>query len=239
MTQITPINDEFRVKVYSLSLENSQICDLSNTFLMYPYTIERTAGGECEFVYKVHDGGTTLRDFINNLYTSKKCSSFQKNSNPLDLLIGMVDLYDQLIAYNKITNQSFINPDLIWITKNLRIKMVYTWDMELITDRNLKLYWSPELFGKHIQMNYNQPSSNSCVYSLRLVFYFMITGDDPFDGDRHHVYDRPDMIMMNPIYARLIWSATCSDLKQRPTTKEWREMIVKEMNPPKNSCVLL
>jgi hypothetical protein len=260
MTQVTPINDEFRLKVYSLSLDKPNICDLSNEFMMYPYKLERTAGGEIEFVYKVTDGGSTLRDFITKLHTtkSKKRISFRKENtiNPPDLLMQMIDVYDVLLSTNKITNQSFINPDLIWITTEHRIKVIYTWDMDLITDRNLKLYWSPELLGKHTQLMYanidagihkqqvlkrydTRPSTMSCVYSLGLVFYFMITGDDPYEGHRIHVYDRPDMTMMNPIYGQLIWSATHSDVKQRPTMKEWSEMVKETKGTKWNNCILL
>ncbi len=258
MTQITPMNDEFRLKVYSLDKPN--ICDMSNEFMMYPYKMERNKGGEMELVYKVSDCGSTLREFIHKIHTAKapKRLSFRKEKtiDPLDLLMQMIELYDQLLSSNKITNQSFINPDLIWITKDHHIKVIYTWDMDLITDRNLKLYWSPELLGKHTQLMYanidagiqkqqtlkrydTRPSTMSCVYSLGLVFYFMIMGHDPYDGHRIHVYDRPTMTLMNPVYGRLVWNATDSDVKQRPTMKEWREMVQGTKGTNGGQCVLL
>jgi hypothetical protein len=257
MTQVTPINDEFRLKVYSL--DKPELCDLSTEFMMYPYKMERSDHGEMELVYKVSDGGSTLREFITKLHTAKpaKRISFrrEKTINPLDLLLELIDVYDSLLSSNKITSQSFINPDLIWITKDHHIKVIYTWDMDLITDQNLKLYWSPELLGKHNQLLYanidagiqkqitlkrydTRPSTISCVYSLGLVFYFMITGYDPYDGHRIYVYDRPDMNLMNPIYGRLIWNATESDVKQRPTLKEWREMV-EGTRITKKSCVII
>jgi serine/threonine protein kinase len=230
---------------------------------MYPHKMERNKDGEMELVYKVSDGGSTLRDFITKLHTTKpiKRISFRKEKaiDPLELLLEMIDVYDSLLSSNKITNQSFINPDLIWITKEHHVKVIFTWDMDLITDRNLKLYWSPELLGKHTQLMYanidagvqrqqtlkrydTRPSTMSCVYSLGLVFYFMITGHDPYDGHRIHVYDRPDMTFVNHAFGRLIWNATESDVKQRPTMKEWREMVegtkgTKGANG--NNCILL
>jgi len=260
MTKITPINDEFRLRVYSL--DKPELCDLTNDFVMYPYKTERGEHGDIELVYKVSDGGSTLRDFVTKLHTVKptKRISFRREKaiNPLDILLELIDVYDSLLSSNKITSQSFINPDLIWITKDHHIKVIYTWDLDIITDHNLKLYWAPELLGKHTQLMYanidagiqkqvtlkrydTRPSTMSCVYSLGLVFYFMIMGDDPYDGHRIHVYDRPTLTLINPIYGRLIWNATTADVKQRPTMKEWREMIQGTRTGTINSksCVII
>lgn len=251
MTQITPFNNEFRLKVYSL--DYPELYDTSNEFLMYPYKIERVTNGERELVYKVRDGGSTLRDFITKLNATKRiCFRKDTELNPLKLLADLIVIYDVLLSSNKITNQMFINPDLIWITKDYRIKVIYTSNMDIITNHDFKLYWSPELFSKQTKMYANTEneiqkqitskrydSRSSCVYSLGLVFYFMITGDDPFDGNRIRVYDRPNITMMNPIYARLIWNATCSDMKERPSMKEWFDAIYRELNKKKNDCLII
>jgi hypothetical protein len=264
MTQITPITEapfteapfteEFRLKVYSL--DKPDLCDLTSDLMMYPYKMEKRDHGETEFVYKVSGGGSTLRDFITKLKPKQRISfRKEKQINPLELLATMIVLYDELLSSNKITNQSFINPDLIWITKDHRVKVIYTWDMEPISDHNVKLYWSPELLSKHTKQMYanldagiqkqvtlkrydTRPSTMSCVYSLGLVFYFMVTGNDPYDGHRIDVYDRPDMTLMNPTYARLICNATKHDVKERPTMKAWLEMVQgTEMNV--KSCVII
>ena len=252
MTQITPIINEYRIQVFSTDIYNLR--DLSNDKMMYPYKMEINQNREIELVYKTPKGGTTLREFIKQSHTKKSFrKSFAKHINPLDLLLKLIVLYDELLSSNKIMNQSFINPDLIWITNDTNIKIIYTMEMELVAGRIMSsIYWSPELLGKHTHIRYynmdsihqqrsltrydTRPSTMSCVYSLGLVFYYMITGHDPYDSHRVHVYERPDIINMKPIYARLIWVATDSDVKHRPTLKEWYK-IVEDAKKPRMSLL--
>ena len=90
-----------------------------------------------------------------------------------------------------------------------------------------------------------RPSTLSCVYSLGLVFYFIVAKHDPFPEQRIHVLDRPEIDVIkysiNPIFAKRIWTATEPELNNRPTMNDWKESILGDLNADlsKRSCILL
>ena len=90
-----------------------------------------------------------------------------------------------------------------------------------------------------------RPSTLSCVYSLGLVFYFIVAKHDPFHEKRIHVLDRPEIDVIkysiNPIFAKRIWTATEPELNNRPTMNDWKESILGDLNADlsKRTCILL
>jgi hypothetical protein len=89
-----------------------------------------------------------------------------------------------------------------------------------------------------------RPSTLSCVYSLGLVFYFIVAKHDPFPEQRIHVFDRPEIDVIkysiNPVFAKRIWTATEPQLNDRPTMNDWKESIQRDLNASKHRlCILL
>ena len=60
---------------------------------------------------------------------------------------------------------------------------------------------------------------------------------DPYVGSRIHVDERPDLIKISPLYNKIIWTATHPDPKDRPTLKEFREMVVIIRIPKSKWCI--
>jgi hypothetical protein len=182
--------------------------------------------------------------------------------NPLDLLLKLIDAYDVSLYNNKLLSQSHINPDLIWIdydiNNNIIVRLLDIMDYNMANeDINETMYLSPELLGKRNNLMYyessdthsqiqkrsslnrydTRPSTLSSVYSLGLVLYFIIHNADPYEGSRINVNERPHLIGTPTIYSKLIWIATNDNPKERPTLKEFREVVVNMRNPKSSFCV--
>lgn len=89
-----------------------------------------------------------------------------------------------------------------------------------------------------------RPSTLSCVYSLGLVFYFIVAKHDPFPEQRIHVFDRPEIDVIkysiNPVFAKRIWTATEPQVNDRPTMHDWKESIQRDLSASKHRlCILL
>jgi hypothetical protein len=125
-------------------------------------------------------------------------------------------------------------------------------------DMNETIYLSPELLGKRNHLMYmtnkdslethpqvqkrsslnrydTRPSTLSSVYSIGLVLYFVVNNADPYEGSRIHVDERPHLSGTPTLYSKLIWIAT-NDMKERPTLKEFREIVVNMRNPKTSLC---
>ena len=187
--------------------------------------------------------------------------------NTLDLLLKLIDTCEYLLSNNKLLSQAHINPDLIWIDYDNNNNIIIQWLDILECDtacekRSETIYWCPELLRKRNHMLYfnnqisdthldntqikkqislkrydTRPSTLSTVYSLGLVLYFIVTATDPYVGSRIHVDERPDLIKISPLYNKIIWTATHPDPKDRPTLKEFHEMVINARTPKSKWCM--
>ncbi len=184
--------------------------------------------------------------------------------NPLDILLKLIDVCEYLLNTNRLLSQSHINPDLIWIdydaNNNITLRLLDIMDCDVANeDINETMYLSPELLGKRNYLMYmtspdsndknkiihkpsslnrydTRPSSLSSVYSIGLVFYFIVNNADPYEGSRIHVEERPRLTGTSPLYSKIIWIATNNNPKERPTLKEYREIVVLLRNPKNSLC---
>ena len=184
--------------------------------------------------------------------------------NPLDLLLKLIDACEGSLHENTLLSQSHINPDLIWIdydaNNNINVRLLDIMEYNVANeDINETMYLSPELLGKRNYLMYmvnsdssdshptiqkrsslnrydTRPSTLSSVYSIGLVLYFIINNSDPYEGSRIHVNDRPRLTDIPPVYSKLIWIATNDNPKERPTLKEFREIVVNMRNPKSSFC---
>jgi len=187
--------------------------------------------------------------------------------DPLDLLIKLIDTCENILISNKLLLQAHINPDLIWIdydnNQNIIVKWLDILECDTACEKCGKtIYLSPELLSKQNCMMYfnmrlndtrpdttqtnkqrmlkrydTRPSTLSTVYSLGLIMFFIITATDPYVGSRIHVDERPDLTKISHLYNKIIWIATHPDPKDRPTLKEFREMVVILKMPMSKWCV--
>jgi hypothetical protein len=183
--------------------------------------------------------------------------------NPLDILLKLIDACEDLLNKNRLLSQSHINPDLIWIDydvhNNISVRLLDIMDYDVAKeDMNETIYLSPELLGKRNHLMYmtnkdslethpqvqkrsslnrydTRPSTLSSVYSIGLVLYFVVNNADPYEGSRIHVDERPHLSGTPTLYSKLIWIAT-NDMKERPTLKEFREIVVNMRNPKTSLC---
>jgi hypothetical protein len=184
--------------------------------------------------------------------------------NPVDILLKLIDACEDLLNTNRLLSQSHINPDLIWIdydaNNNITLRLLDIMDYDVAKeDVNETMYLSPELLGKRNHLMYvkssnllethpqvqkrsslnrydTRPSTLSSVYSIGLVFYFIVHNSDPYEGSRIHVEERPRLTGTSPLYSKIIWIATNHNPKERPTLKEFREIITPLRNPETSLC---
>lgn len=184
--------------------------------------------------------------------------------NPLDLLLKLIDACEDLLNKNRLLSQSHINPDLIWIDydvhNNISVRLLDIMDYDVANeDINESIYLSPELLGKRNHLMYikssnslethpqvqkrsslnrydTRPSTLSSVYSIGLVMYFIVNNTDPYEGSRIHANERPRLIDTPTVYSKLIWIATNDNPKERPTLKEFREIVINTRNQKTSLC---
>ena len=235
---------------YKLPVETADIVleTIYDPRILAPYTTLKEQGQQY-LVYRPTTYGQTLRSYIVEINKLRRLTSLrstfskQATITPIKLLLRLVDVYEYLMSRNRLLSPSHINPDLIWIDFDaegtIQIQLLDIANANPICEHNEKLYWSPEMLSKYSAVAYynidkqltlkrcdTRPSAMSTVYSLGLVLYFIVSGKDPFEGSRVNVYERPpSLLSFNPIYGKLIWIATNSDPKQRPTLAEWRTTI--------------
>lgn len=184
--------------------------------------------------------------------------------NPLDILLKLIYACEDLLNTNRLLSQSHINPDLIWIdydaTNNITLRLLDIMDYDVAKeDVNETIYLSPELLGKRNHLMYmkssnllethpqvqkrsslnrydTRPSALSSVYSIGLVLYFIVNNKDPYEGYRIHANERPRLIDTPTVYSKLIWIATNDNPKERPTLKEFREIVINTRNQKTSLC---
>ncbi len=156
-------------------------------------------------------------------------------------LIPLIDINPDLIwiDYN---NDYTVKIQILDVLNNMP---VYNYDH--------KIYWSPEVLGEYLnniysninsvnnirpinnlnQTNINKlnrvntrRSSLNVIYSIGLVFYFIIKGKDPFHGYRIYNNDHLVLTDIKPLYKEIISIATNNDPKNRPTLSEWHNTII-------------
>jgi len=245
--------------------------DENNPHILSPYRTFKE-GPYKYLVYHVTTRGKTLREFIADVNKPTERRSFRTSlrrqgharMNPLDLLVKLIDAYEDLLQKNRLLSQSHINPDLIWIdydaNNNTSVKLLDIMDYDVAKeDINETMYLSPELLGKRNHLMYigspdskdqrttiqkrsslnrydTRPSTLSSVYSLGLVLYFIVNNADPYEGSRIHANERPRLTDTAPVYSKLIWIATNDNPKERPTLKEFREIVINTRNPQTSLC---
>jgi len=204
--------------------------------------------------YHVTEDGMTLRDFINFIYDPRKklrATIFNTlhRIRPVDIMLQLIDAYEFMLAKNMMVGQSNVNPDCIWIDRNSsgEVKVCVLDTLETIIDDKYRVidenkqYWSSEYIGEYNNvMFYNtentrkpmltrcdtKPTPISIVYSLGLILYFIVEHHDPFPDGRLHADDRPFFRQhMIERYKKYVFSATESDIRKRPTLKEWKDII--------------
>jgi len=245
--------------------------DENNPHILSPYRTFKE-GPYKYLVYHVTTRGKTLREFIADVNKQPERKTFRTSflrqqhirMNPLDLLLKLIDAYEDLLQKNRLLSQSHINPDLIWIdydaNNNISVRLLDIMDYDVANeDINESIYLSPELLGKRNHLMYmkssnslethpqvqkrsslnrydTRPSTLSSVYSIGLVMYFIVNNADPYEGSRIDVNERPRLIDTSPLYSKLIWIATNDNPKERPTLKEFREIVINMRNPKTFSC---
>jgi len=200
--------------------------------------------------YLVSDRGMTLRDFIG--YSNRKpvFHSFHHNYQ-VDIILQLIDAYDFMMTNNMLVGQPNINPDSIWIERSMSgeikayvmdVLETIVHDKYRITDDN-KQYWSSEYIHEYHNINYynidykytpiltrcdTKLSSNSIVYSLALILYFIVERKDPYPEGRVISTERPYFSShCNEKYKTYIICATEPNVRKRPSLIEWKNILQK------------
>lgn len=179
---------------------------------------------------------------------------------PSEMILIIIDAYSYMMKNNLLISQNTINPDSIWIDRDANGKMcVYVIDMLDPLFKTLhsgnKNYWSPEMLRKY---NYNmyyrdepaniynstsvrtlKRSETRCstlglVYSLGLILYFIVVKQELFTEDepRFSIYELIGITnVTDPKYKTIISLAIEPELTRRPRLEEWRDLIVRTLNP--------
>ena len=253
---------EYKVHVFGGDGDTPTPSD-GDPHIMVPCRVHKE-GTAKYLVYQVTMRGKTLRRFIIDASKKNERVSFRHSLglrepiriNAFELLMKLTDTCESLLFNNRLLSQSHINPDLIWVDYDanhiLNVRLLDIMDCDLSDDAiNESAYLSPELLGKRNHALHNapiprkvsltrydtRPSTLSSVYSIGLVLYFIVTGMDPYEGSRLNVHERPCLSGIPSIYAKLIWIATDADQTERPTIKDFREIVIQTRTPDKYSCI--
>lgn len=206
--------------------------------------------------YLVSDRGMTLREFIGYINRPNRkvrrtvFNSFHHNYQ-VDIILQLIDAYDFMMTNNMLVGQPNINPDCIWIERNLSGEIkVYVMDVletiihdrYRITDDNQQ-YWSSEYINEYHNINYYnidyqyKPILTRCdtrlpckniVYSLALILYFIVEHKDPYPEGRVIPVDRPYFSAdCNAKYKTYIMFATEPNIIKRPSLNEWKRILKK------------
>lgn len=235
----------------------------SHPNILIPYCATVDDDSQLFLHYNVNDTGFTLRKYINLINTTKvnirkTIYNAIHRIQPTIVMLQLIEIYEFMISSNMLIGKSNVNPDNIWIERelngNLKISVLYT--AESIIDNKFRnnsgrRYWSSETMNEYNNITYynygsktkpvltrndTKPSPISIVYSLGLILYFIVEGHDAFEEHRTDVYETPHLsARVNPLIARLIDSATNSDYRLRPSLAEWKHQIMRK----KSTCIII
>lgn len=179
---------------------------------------------------------------------------------PSEMILIIIDAYSYMMKNNLLISQNTINPDSIWIDRDANGKMcVYVIDMldpffKTLHSGNQN-YWSPEMLGRYNYIMYYQEeptnpynttnhrtlkrSETRCstlgiVYSLGLVLYYIVAKHELFTEDepRFSIYEMIGITNITDLkYKTIISLAIEPELTRRPRLEEWRDLIVRTLNP--------
>jgi len=179
---------------------------------------------------------------------------------PPEMILTIIDAYSYMMKNNLLISQNTINPDSIWVDRDSNGKMcVYVIDMLDPLFKTLhsgnQNYWSPEMLGRYNYVMYYQEepaniynstsvrtlkrSETRCstlgiVYSLGLILYYMVAKHELFTEDepRFSIYELVGITnITDPKYKTIISLAIEPELTKRPRLEEWRDLIVRILNP--------
>jgi hypothetical protein len=179
---------------------------------------------------------------------------------PPEMILTIIDAYSYMMKNNLLISQNTINPDSIWVDRDSNGKMcVYVIDMLDPLFKTLhsgnQNYWSPEMLGRYNYVMYYQEepaniynstsirtlkrSETRCstlgiVYSLGLILYYIVAKHELFTEDepRFSIYELVGITnITDPKYKTIISLAIEPELTKRPRLEEWRDLIVRILNP--------
>lgn len=179
---------------------------------------------------------------------------------PSEMILIIIDAYSYMMKNNLLISQNTINPDSIWVDRDADGKMcVYVIDMLDPLFKSLhsgnQNYWSPEMLGKYNYVMYYQDentnpyngtsvrtlkrSETRCstlglVYSLGLILYLIVVKRDLFSEDepRFSIYELVGITdITDPKYKTIISMAIEPELTKRPRLEEWRDLVIRMLNP--------
>jgi hypothetical protein len=179
---------------------------------------------------------------------------------PSEMILIIIDAYSYMMKNNLLISQNTINPDSIWVDRDANGKMcVYVIDMLDPLFKTLhsgnQNYWSPEMLGRYNYVMYYQEepakiynstsvrtlkrSETRCstlglVYSLGLILYYIVAKHELFTEDepRFSIYELVGITAItDPNYKTIISLAIELELTKRPRLEEWRDLIVRILNP--------
>jgi hypothetical protein len=189
--------------------------------------------------------------------------------DPYKIILQLIDAYEFMLNNNLLLGQSNINPDCIWVeheenSSQLKVYVINTIETIVNCEVSDKNYWSPELFSKYkavtfyptefkqpfivqqkntnkLVRNNTRPSTITSVYSLGLIMYYIVTHKDPFDCYRLYANDKPYMSeIQDKDLNYSITIALDSDIRERPTLQQYREIIISNQKKSKRrKCTIL
>jgi hypothetical protein len=155
-----------------------------------------------------------------------------------------------MLLNNILSPQANINPDNIWIEQDEHGKLLayiinqFESGTDYLDERS-KNYWAPEILVKYNDLLYygtdiskqrsnlkrhnTNPSTMNIVYSLGLILYFIVFGEDPFPEMRIQEFESP-VFRRDSKYTKYIKLATHPDVTERINLIEWKELISAEQN---------
>ena len=180
-----------------------------------------------------------LIDTCENLLISNKLFSqahinpdliwIDSDNNNQNLIVKLLDILDCETAYEARSETIYLSPELLRKRNNLLnlnsiVSDNYLTNIQINKQMSLKRYDT-------------RPSTLSTVYSLGLVLYYIVMAKDPYEVYRIHIDERPDLANVPSLIAKIIWAATYTDPKDRPTLKEFRDIIIVMRNPKSKWCI--
>ena len=178
--------------------------------------------------------------------------------NPTNIILQIISACEFMLSNNMLSSQANITPNNIWIEHdengNHLAYIINQFELTVenggdYLDEQSKNYWAPEILRKHNNRRYygaditssistlkrynTTPSTLNIVYSLGLIVYFIVFGEDPFPELRIQEFEGP-IFRRKSKYTECIQCALTPDVKERINLSDWKEYITRELNPRDN-----